>query len=206
MQKQKARSWYRWLWLSPLLTVPTLFASRGIVSEIAFGFVSVRSGALYPRSTYYGTVHRIAIVSGVLVSALWHLILIIPARDRAQPFVRWHGRQALLLAGVRTAIALAFGLAFGENAGVLLAIPLLLLVWFGGTLWGQKQAARGDCSLMRWSGQEELLSTLRASDEEIQAREQGAAALVEIIRSSRDPEERRSTLAELERRGMVEPL
>ena len=206
MQRQKARNWYWWLWLSPLLTVPTLFALRGMISEIIFDFVSVRSGAIYLRYAHYDAVYRIAIVTGVLVSALWHLILLIPARDRAHPFVRWHGRQALLLAGVRTAIPLAFGLAFGENAGALLAIPLLLLVWFGGTLWGQTQAAGGDCSLMRWSGQEALLSTLRASDEEIQARARDAEALVEIIRFSRDPEERRSTLAELERRGMVEAL
>jgi hypothetical protein len=59
---------------------------------------------------------------------------------------------------------------------------------------------------MRWFGQEELLSTLREADMEIQAREQDAEALVEIIRFSRDSEERRSALAELRRRGMVETL
>ena len=50
------------------------------------------------------------------------------------------------------------------------------------------------------------MSTLRESDEEIRARKQDAKALVEIIRFSRDLEERRSALAELERREMVEAL
>jgi len=120
--------------------------------------------------------------------------------------VRWHGRQALLLAGVRTIVPLGFGLAFGDDYGALLFIPVQLVIWFGGTLWGQLQAARGKCSLARWFGQEELLVSIEEPDEEIQASEQSAQALVEIVRSSRDPEERKRAIEELSRRGMVEAL
>lgn len=203
MRKQKAGKWYIWLWLSPLLTVPTLVVL--LVNRIGYRFIE-RSSWSGSGTAYYDTVQRITILIAVLASALWHLILLIPASDKAHPFVRWHGRQALLLAGIRTALPLAFGLGFGQSSRALLAIPVLLLVWLAGTLWGQQQAARGDCSLMRWFGQGELLSTLREADADIQLKEQDAEALVEIIRFGRDPEERRSTLAELRRRGMVEPL
>lgn len=208
MERRKARNWYWWLWLSPLLTLPTLAAL--FLSEIGFALLSESGSrwgsAAYDDPGYYDICYRATILIAVLVSALWHLILLIPASDKAHPFVRWHGRQMLLLAGVRTAIPLAFALGFGEDSQALLAIPALLLLWFGGTLWGQRQAARGDCSLMRWLGQEELLSTLVEADMQIQARKQDAQALVEILRFSRDSEERRGALAELERRGMVETL
>ena len=34
----------------------------------------------------------------------------------------------------------------------LLAVPILIVAWFVGTLMGQLQAARGLCSLMCWFG------------------------------------------------------
>jgi len=198
MDRKRARNWYWWLWLSPLLTVPTLLLLYGFVS----GLMWVLAG---PSRLSYDTAEKAAILAAVLGSAAWHLILLVPVRDKKSTFVRWHGRQALLLAGVRTAIPTVLGLLMGGN-GALLSIPILLAIWFGGTLWGQLQAARGKCSLMRWFGQEEPLSILREADVEIQSRKQEPQVLVEIVRFSRDPEERHIAIEELVRRGMVEDL
>jgi hypothetical protein len=154
---------------------------------------------------------RVTILVVVLGSALWHLVLLIPARNKESAFVRWHGRQALLLAGVRTAVPLVLGLAFEDSTGVLLSIPVLIIIWLFGTLWGQRQAARGDCSLMRWRDQEDLRAALRRAEEQAQQEEDAAEkpdpeALVEIIRFSDDPEERRKALLKLDKLGMVERL
>jgi hypothetical protein len=203
MDRKRARNWYWWLWLSPLLTVPTLLLLNGLVSGLLWALL----GPSWPGSG--GAIHiiveRAAILAAVLGSAAWHLILLVPARDKEYAFVRWHGRQALMLAAIRTAIPAALGLLIA-GYGALLSIPILLAIWFGGTLWGQLQAARGKCSLMRWSGREEPLSTLREAEVEIDVREQETQALVEIIRFSRDPEERHIAIEELVRRGMVEDL
>jgi len=91
----------------------------------------------------------------VLGSALPHLILLVPALNKKSAFVRWHGRQALLLAAVRTVVPLAFVAAFGSGGLALLAVPILIVVWAVGTLIGQRQAARGLCTLMRWFGRAE---------------------------------------------------
>ena len=203
MDRKRARNWYWWLWLSPLLTAPTLGLLYGLISELLWAL----TGPQRPGSGAVAgiIIERAAILVAVLGSALWHLVLLIPARDKEYVFVRWHGRQALLLAGVRTAVPTVLGLLIG-GYGPLVAIPILLAVWFGGTLWGQLQAKDGKCSLARWFGQEELLVSIEEPDEEIQASEQSAQGLVEIVRSSRDPEERKQAIAELSRRGMVEAL
>ena len=203
MDRKRARNWYWWLWLSPLLTAPTLGLLYGLVSEMLWTLVGpMRPGSVAVVSNI---VERAAILVAVLGSAAWHLILLVPARDKDYALVRWHGRQALLLAGVRTAVPAVLGLLIGGN-GALLSIPILLVIWLGGTLWGQRQAARGKCSLMRWFGQEEPSSILREADVETQSREQEPQVLVEIVRFSRDPEERHIAIEELVRRGMVEDL
>jgi hypothetical protein len=132
LEKQTARNWYWWLWLSPLITLLTLAWLATLYEEPALTPVSV------------------------LGSSVWHLILLVPALSRKSEFVRWHGRQALLLAGVRTAVPLGFVAAFGSSWGwELLAIPVLVVVWFVCTLLGQLEAARGLCTLMRWFGRAE---------------------------------------------------
>jgi hypothetical protein len=90
--------------------------------------------------------------------------------------------------------------------GALLFIPVQIAVWFGGTLWGQLQAARGNCSLMRWLGQEALLASLQRADEEARPMDADVKALIATIRSSRDAEVRRRATAQLKKLGMVEPL
>jgi len=187
MEERKARNWYWWLWLSPLVTIPTL-----TILMLIF-------------SLFYDPGRKLICIA-VLGSALWHLILLFPALNKKSEFVRWHGRQALFLAGVRTAVPLVFGLVFGAEDEALLFIPVLIAVWFFGTLWGQLQAARGKCSLMRWFGRAEALPSRVRAEEPAQARKLDSEALVDIIRYSRDPEQRRKALAELEKLGMVEPL
>ena len=169
MEKEIARNWYWWLWLSPLVTALTLAWFATLYQE----------PAVTPLS--------------VLGSSLWHLILLFPTFNRKSEFVRWHGRQALLLAGVRTVVPLGFVFGFGTDDPALISIPVLIAVWFFGTLWGQRQAARGKCGLMRWFGRAD-------------AQPSHVDALVDVIRFSRDPEERDKALAKLQELGMVEPL
>lgn len=146
-----------------------------------------------------------AFLIAVSGSALWHLILLFPALNKESEFVRWHGRQALLLAGMQTAMLFVF-VFFNLLALILIAI------WFFGTLWGQRQAIRGDCSLMRWLDRAEALPSREPVAEPAQvagpepAAEPDLEVLIDIIRHSRDPEERRQALAELEKRGMVDLL
>ena len=88
---QTAKNWYIWLWFSPGLTVPTFFLLQG--------FVYILFNSSYSTNEF--TI--LMAILPVLGSALWHSILLIPALTGRSEFVRWHGRQALLLAGVRTA-------------------------------------------------------------------------------------------------------
>ena len=204
MERKRARRWYLWLWLSPLLTVPTLLILSGILDTLIWA-LAPPTRAVSGSVNYHTIVERVAAVVAVLGSALWHLVLLIPARDKESAFVRWHGRQALLIAGVRTAIPMMLGLLIGGD-GPWWSIPILLIIWLAGTLWGQRQATRGECSLMRWFGQEEPWWTVGEADPKAWPREHDAQALVEIVRFSRDPEERRRAVEELSRRGMVETL
>jgi hypothetical protein len=131
-QIMAAKKAYGWLWRSPLLTVPTL---------IVLYFFS--DSILFP----------------ILGSALWHLILLQYANNKKSGFVRWHGRQALVLAGIRTAIPLFFFFTDGEYFYEESIWPFLLLlaVYFIGNIWGRNQVLRGDCWLMRWRGHGEDL-------------------------------------------------
>ena len=118
---------YRWLWLSPVFTILTL---------IFVYFLTYSS------------------FSAIFISALWHLLLLRYVNDRTSDFVRWHGRQALMLAGIRTLIPLLFVIVGGNYALERSFWPFILLLaaYFIGNIWGVNQAVRGDCWLMRWRG------------------------------------------------------
>lgn len=141
-EKRTARNWYWWLWLSPLAAVvPTL----GLFVSYAFG----------------GRPSKLEVILvAVVPAAFWYLVLLVPALNRRSEFVRWHGRQALLLAGVLTAMLPLFALELVAelDQGLTISIfAILSALWFFGTLLSQRQAARGDCSLMRWFGKGEAL-------------------------------------------------
>jgi tetratricopeptide (TPR) repeat protein len=199
MVKRRASNWYMWLWLSPLLTLP-LLAFLGIRNP---GLALICGGTW--RGCNHALADRVTLLVAVLGSSLWHLILLYPALKDDSEFARWHGRQALLLAAVRTALPLVSVLAFGSE-GVCLFPFVVIPVYFVGNVWGQRQATRGDCSLMRRFGREAGLLPSEPAMALEEAKEPDAEALVDIIRYSRNPEVRRQAVAELDRRGMVESL
>jgi hypothetical protein len=133
----------------------------------------------------------------VLGSACWHLILLIPALDKESSFLRWHGRQALLLAGIRTIVALFWAVLNDDFDVLLFAIPILIIIWLVGNIWGSKQASKGQCSLMGWFGHPIPALESPSSDPD---------SLVEIIRFSRDSLERKNALEQLKRLGLVKTL
>jgi hypothetical protein len=144
----------------------------------------------------------------VIVSALWHLILLKPAMDKERPFVCWHGRQALVLAGLRTIVPLAIAIWEDDFEAVPAAIPLLIVVWLFGTLWGQRQADRGDCSILRWFARDQaeaILTSVEWEKEAVDINKQ-SKDLVYAIRFGRSPAQREAALAELEALDLVEPL
>ncbi len=200
METKRASDGYRWLWLSPFLTVPTLlfilFNNPG---------VDLICGGSY-RNCDYQTSFLVTAVIAIVGAGLWHLVLLRPALDKQSAFVRAHGWQALILAGIRTAIPLAVViLSDGDEFSMLFTIPLLIVVWLAGTAWGQGQAKRGDCSLLRWQGD---TKTLRAVREET-VKKAGKSRpdpdkLVHIIRFNPDPDERRRALEVLDKLGLVE--
>ena len=209
---QTARNWYLWLWLSPLLTIPTVFV---IFDPLDPGLRFVCGGV--HGLCDYEMRHLVNEVFAIVCSALWHLILLVPALNKQSEFVRWHGRQALLLAGVRTAI-FAYGLIFfysvelGFSSVAVFPFLILIAVWLLGTRWGQEQATHGDCALMRWTGHGAGLPRpvgLEAAPSESAKEMPGPEEvdrLLGIIRFNPDPEQRRAALAELERLGLVEAL
>ena len=70
----------------------------------------------------------------------------------------------------------------------------------------ERQATRGDCTLMRRFGREAGLPPPEPPEAPEDAKKLEAEALVDIIRHSRDPQERDKALLELEKLGMVESL
>ncbi len=204
---QRAKNWYRWLWLSPLLTLPTETILSLAGNGLACSFVS------YSRYCSSGEGFPIIAILSIPGAALWHLILLVPALDKESAFVRGHGRQALLLAGVRTVLPLGSVLLSGDEGSVSgLTILALILVWFFGTRWGQRQAARGDCSLMRWRGQAEDLPGPPAQPKPDTLPDTPSVApatadqLIAVIRNDPDPVKRQAALAQLSKLGLVEPL
>jgi hypothetical protein len=127
-----------------------------------FGYTLVCSGG--GENCNYRLAYLLSGLSAILGSALWHLFMLIPALDRQRVFVRWHGRQILLLAGIRTAVpAASLVMTLNNESGLLWSIPVLIVIWLFGTLWGQGQASRGDCALMRWFGHGEGLPLLKGA-------------------------------------------
>jgi hypothetical protein len=202
IERQRARKWYRWLWLSPLLTIPTLIILFAAYDKYIYDLVCPQGW----QNCDYIIAYRLQGLIAVGFSALWHLVLLIPTRDRESAFVCWHGRQAIVLAGLRTAVPLIFLVIFGLEGIAFTSILILISIWLFGTLWGQRQAARGDCSLARWSGRTNILPGPPPKVEADHVVEQSNQELVDIVRFSCDPEKRQAALDQLSERGLVENL
>ncbi len=134
-EKQLARGPYLWLRASPLLTVFTFYM------VISFSPAEFFCSNLFQCS--YNTVTMINAVCGVLISALWHLILLQYISSDKSSIVHKHGRQALIYAGIRTAIplgAILFDL-LTEAGGALACwtIPILIVLWVVNSNSGLKQ-------------------------------------------------------------------
>lgn len=196
-ERHRARDWYVWLWLSPFLTIPTLIFLLNQFEDLLYG-------SIFPNDYLdfsFELAFKLSALLAVLGSSLWHLILLIPSLDRQSEFVRWHGRQMFILAGIRTAVPILFVLAIGDGfRGLLISAVILIVIWLVGNIWGQQQAKRGDCSLMRWTGKQELLPGPELEDKK------GIPDLMKAIRFSKDPRVRSRALAELQKLGMVEEL
>src|SRR4030067_3714837 len=108
-----ARKWYRWLWLSPLLTIP----SAVLLVSIDPGFQLICGGICL--NCALGLRFLVTGLIAILGSALWHLVLLNPALNKQSKFVRWHGLHTLLMAGVRIVIPVAFFFfGFGLREGL----------------------------------------------------------------------------------------
>lgn len=123
---KQARSAYNWLKVSPIVTVATLF------SIAQFGIGDALCDLLNLFCSYEQRDY-INYSIGVLVSALWHLILLQYVNNKESEFVREHGRKALTQAGIRTGVAL-LGVTLdwmtGAGGGLACtAIIVLVVIW-----------------------------------------------------------------------------
>ncbi|HNC07517.1 MAG TPA: hypothetical protein PLX14_02350 [Anaerolineales bacterium] len=134
-EKRLSRAPYNWLRVSPLATVITLFIINGI-----------DPGAILCGRCSGSAAMGVTFIIGVLISALWHLLLLQYVNNPESELVRKHGRQALIYAGIRTGIA--FGAALLETlsgaSGVIacLSVPVLIGLWFFNSYSGYKQVER----------------------------------------------------------------
>jgi len=183
-QIRNAKNIYLWLWLSPLVTLPTLLFL--VITNLRMA--NSNSGA--------------SLIA--LVPALWHLLILsFSALGGETEFVRWHGRQALALAAIRT-LVFSTTILFANSIFVL-GMLAVGLIWLIGNIWGRDQAKRGDCALMRWAGRGAVLPLPIATESNaLPAAAHRADALVQIIRTSRDEFARGIALDELRKLGLVE--
>ena len=121
-----AKAPYNWLGISPILTIGTLF----FITSMGPGEAICSDGAIicdYDTGTYLSS------SIGIIVSALWHLILLQYVSNKNSEFVRSHGQRAITQAGIRTGIAIigiALDWSFNANGGfVCAAIIALLIIW-----------------------------------------------------------------------------
>jgi hypothetical protein len=146
-EKQIAKGAYSWLRGSPILTVFTFYF---LIS------LDLGSGSCEAFSCSRNTSDFINFLIGILGSSLWHLLLLQYVNNKESDFVRWHGRQALALAGIRTIVPIAFlSVDYAlESDGCLFAwvIPVLIILWLVNTPWGNRQVDGGICWLAQRMG------------------------------------------------------
>lgn len=193
---ENAKRFYIWLWVGPLLL---LFAA-----PFAYGFIS-------PLVPWYED-WMLSFAGTSLLLGLAHSWLLVPAIVAQSEFVRWHARQALLIAAIQTLVLPASFIA-GDHRSDALGYACFgglaaLIVWLVGNLRGIENAAHGDCALMRWLGHGAMLPlpVEIGIDPSMPASSRSADDLVQIIRTSPDGLARRLALGELRKLGLVEEL
>ena len=137
--EQLAKDAYNWLRVSPIFTVFTLFtvAGMGFSQSICFSDFFDRCGFETHLVINFG--------SGILVSSLWHLLLLRFLTNKKSEFVRRHGQKALVYAGIRTAVPLsAIILDYFIGAGLFTftSIIILVVLWSTNTKAGLQEIAR----------------------------------------------------------------
>lgn len=162
---QAASDMYRWLRISPIFTVFSMVYLWWTES----GYDILCRGLFRCDDDLW---EWIPIASAIMLPSLWHIVLLVQVLGQKRAFARWHGWQALMLAGIRTAIPLCFVLAdlwirtndarngiyrSGYHDIYRGAFPFLFIAYFVGNTWGQTQALAGDCWLMRIRGLEKEL-------------------------------------------------
>ncbi|MBX3037919.1 MAG: hypothetical protein KF758_13500 [Anaerolineales bacterium] len=127
-EEKLAKAAYNWLRVSPLATIFTLM----IVVNIDIGYL-LCSGIFKTCWENYELQSYINYSIGVVISGLWHLILLQYVNNKDSAFVRKHGQQALIYAGVRTGVAFAGVwadfLLGASGALVCLVIAALFVLW-----------------------------------------------------------------------------
>lgn len=134
-EKKVARRVYWWLLLSPFVTVPC-FAFQ------IFGL------------TYRSTVGER--VWAAVVPLIFHIPLLFGLRSSSR-FVQRHTQQAFILIALRAGMA-AISVNLDRHPMGTKGLWLYFLgngaLWLFGSLWGLRQATRGDCWLMRRRGED----------------------------------------------------
>jgi cell division protein FtsW (lipid II flippase) len=141
---ESARSMYTWLKISPIFTVPTILFlfQRDLGYDLICGtdWITNFSNCNTDMADF------VSIALAIMLPALWHVLLLIQVRNQKREFARWHGWQALMLAGIRTAISLVFVLVDGWTrmndamngtwrsgfGSYPLAVILLMIAYFAG--------------------------------------------------------------------------
>lgn len=138
-ERQAIRA-YNWLRASPFLTIPTLLliSSLDLGQSFCDNFLSACN---------YEFVSYLNYTFGVLGSSLWHVVILFQyANNKDSAFVRRHGQQALIYAGIRTAVpVIAIVLDyFSSTSGALacVAILILMMLWFSQTKIGLERVKR----------------------------------------------------------------
>lgn len=134
-QKRTAKRVYAWLFWSAFITVP-VFA----VLTIGLGF-------------QYSSPSTNQRVFTALLPLVFHLVLLLGLTSKSA-FVFRHTQQGILLISIRAGLA-ALSLSIGTDLGEGLWLFLLGngALWLFGSLWGNGQVKRNECSWMKRNGE-----------------------------------------------------
>ncbi len=196
MDTKIARNRYIWLWVAPFITIPSLIAIVFILDSLYIPFWNFS----------YRDKEIIIGILAPLIGALWYLILLIPTKNNKSDFVRWHTKQALAIAGIQTTIPILFIVYYGFDLEAIFFIPVLLVFWFFSTLLGQIEASKGNCTLRKWLEKKTAVPDNINHLNSNKFSHLDPDSLIEIIRISKNNEERKSAFLMLSKINLVETM